>query len=84
MKMEKIMDKVGFIKGDTFFSLIGVYSGKNGKRGIGNKYRQLNYCSKKEGKMGNVFTCAESWLSFHPLKNFFVVVRAWKIERIES
>lgn len=51
MEMEKMMDKVGFIKGDTFFRLIGVYSGKNGKRGIGNKYRQLNYCSKKEGKM---------------------------------
>lgn len=43
------MDRVGFMGKDQLFGLTGVHSGKDGKRGIGNRYRKLNYCSKREG-----------------------------------
>ena len=29
--------------------------------------------------MGNVFTCAESWLSFHPLKIFLLLLEHGKL-----
>lgn len=45
------MDRVGFMGKDRLFGLTGVHSGKDGKRGIGNRYRKFNYCSKREGNM---------------------------------
>lgn len=42
------MGKAGFLRGGTCFSLIGVHSGKNGKRGIGNKYRKLKVVGKEK------------------------------------